>query len=48
MFAAIRFVNPGYMSEMTSTTIGRVMLAFASFLLLMGGMWLRKIVKLEF
>jgi tight adherence protein B len=48
MFAAIRFINPDYMNEMTGSTIGRVMMAFAAFLLLMGGLWLRKIVKLEF
>jgi tight adherence protein B len=48
MFVAIKFINPEYMAGMTATTLGRIMLAFAAFLLLMGGMWLRKIVKLEF
>ncbi len=48
MFVAIKFINPEYMGEMTGTTIGRIMMAFACFLLLMGGLWLRKIVKLEF
>ena len=48
MFVAIKFINPEYMGEMTGTTIGRIMMAFACFMLLMGGLWLRKIVKLEF
>ncbi|HUF84271.1 MAG TPA: type II secretion system F family protein, partial [Acidimicrobiia bacterium] len=48
MFVAIRFINPDYMSEMTGSAMGRIMMAFAAFLLFMGGMWLRKIVKLEF
>ncbi|MGQ0804630.1 MAG: type II secretion system F family protein [Actinomycetota bacterium] len=48
MFVAIKFINPDYMAEMTGSALGRIMLAFAAFLLFMGGMWLRKIVKLEF
>jgi tight adherence protein B len=48
MFLAIRVLNPEYMAELTGQAIGRVMLAVALALLLSGGLWLRKIVKLEF
>jgi len=48
MFVAMKVINPEYISELTGSTIGRIMLVFAMFLLFMGGMWLRKLVKLEF
>jgi tight adherence protein B len=48
MFLVINFMNPEYMAEMTGSTIGRIMLGFGALLLLGGGLWLKKIVKLEF
>jgi tight adherence protein B len=48
MFLVINFMNPEYMAEMTGSTIGRIMLGFGALLLLGGGFWLKKIVKLEF
>jgi tight adherence protein B len=48
MFLFVRVVNPDYIGELTGSTVGKIMIAFAIFLLIMGGMWLRRIVRVVF
>jgi tight adherence protein B len=42
---AMRFINPGYIEELTSNTAGFVMLAVGIGLLAVGGLWLRRLVR---
>ncbi len=46
--AFIAVISPDYLSELTGTTVGRVMLGVASLLMLGGALWIRKIVRVEF
>ena len=48
MFLVIRTTNPEYLGEMTGSGMGRIMLGVAFVMLMVGGLWLKKIVKLEF
>lgn len=48
MFLFVRVVNPEYLGELTGSTVGKFMIAFAIFLLTMGGLWLRRIVRVVF
>ena len=48
MFAAFKVINPDYMNELTASTAGWIMLAGAGLLMALGGLWLKKLVKLEF
>jgi tight adherence protein B len=48
MFAFIRVTNPDYVAELTKSTVGMVMIGLAVFLLTMGGLWLKRIVRVEF
>jgi tight adherence protein B len=48
MFLAMRVLNPEYLNELTGSGVGIAMLVAAATLMLLGGLWLRKIVKLEF
>ncbi len=48
MFGWIRLTNPNYLSEMTGSTAGFYMLALAAFLLVLGGVWLKRIVTIEY
>jgi len=48
MFAIIRVANPAYMADLTGTTGGRVLIGIAAVMLMIGGLWLRKIVRLEY
>lgn len=48
MFGVITVLNPNYISELTTHTIGIVMLIGAGALMTMGGFWLRRIVRLVF
>lgn len=48
MLGWIRLANPGYLSEMTGSTAGRYMLVVAAMLLAVGGLWLRRIVRIVF
>ncbi|MGH9031319.1 MAG: type II secretion system F family protein [Acidimicrobiia bacterium] len=48
MFAAFKVINPDYMNELTSSTVGWIMMAGAALLMALGGLWLKKLVKLEF
>ncbi len=40
--------NPGYMDSLTSSVLGIVVLSTGGGLMLVGGIWLRRIVRLEF
>lgn len=44
----VRLLNPGYLADMTGSTAGQYMLLFALFLLVIGGLWLRRIVRVVF
>jgi tight adherence protein B len=46
--AVISVVNPAYLSELTDTTAGNVMIAVGLVLLCVGGLWLRRIVRIVF
>lgn len=48
MAVAMSAFNPGYVSELTSSGAGRLMLAGGFALLVAGGLWLRKFVKPNF
>jgi tight adherence protein B len=48
MFGVIAVLNPDYLGELTGHTIGYVMLAVAGGMLTVGGLWLRRIVRLVF
>jgi tight adherence protein B len=48
MTIVISIVNPKYLSELTDTTAGNVMIAGAIVLLGIGGLWLRRIVRVVF
>ena len=45
---AISITNPGYMSELTSTTAGKAMIAGGVVLMAIGATWMRRIVRLVF
>lgn len=44
----ISMINPDYLSELTNTTIGQVMLAIGGVLMLAGGAWIRRIIRVDF
>jgi tight adherence protein B len=44
----ISIVNPSYLNELTDTTAGNVMIAVGLVLLGVGGLWMRRIVRLVF
>jgi tight adherence protein B len=44
----IASISPDYLAELTGTTVGKVMLAGAGVLMFFGGLWIRKIVRVEF
>jgi tight adherence protein B len=46
MFGFIAFANRTYMSELTGTAGGKVVLAIAGALMIVGAIWLRRIVRL--
>ncbi len=45
---AIAFTNPGYMAELTGSTAGRAMIGAGGGLMVMGALWMRKIVQPRF
>ena len=47
MFGGLLFVGPRYIGQMTSSIYGLAMLGFAALLLLVGGIWLFKVSKVE-
>lgn len=44
----VRTSNPEYLAEMTGTTGGQIALGFAALLMVLGGIWLKKLVSVEF
>ncbi len=46
--AWVRMSNPEYMTSMTQETGGKVMLGLALFEMILGGLWLKKLVKVDF
>jgi tight adherence protein B len=44
----IGIVNPNYLSELTDTTAGHVMIALGVLLMLVGGLWLRRLTRVVF
>lgn len=46
--AFIGMISPDYLSELTESTPGRIMLVVAAVLMVAGGAWIRKIIKVEF
>jgi tight adherence protein B len=48
MFVVINFLNPGYLHELTGTTLGRVLLAVGLTLIVVGGLWMRRLIRLVF
>ncbi len=45
---AISFTNPGYMAELTGTTVGRFMIGGGMTLIVLGAAWMRRIVRPQF
>ena len=48
MFGWIAMVNPDYLAEMTGNGLGIAMLIGAAGLMVAGGLWMRRLVRLEF
>jgi len=48
MCVVIQILNPEYFKEVTSHTVGQVMLVFGLGLLIVGGLWMRRLVRLVF
>jgi tight adherence protein B len=44
----VKMSNPDYISAMTQETAGKAMLGLAVFEMVMGGIWLKKLVKVDF
>jgi tight adherence protein B len=44
----IAVVTPDYLQELFETMIGRIMLAFAGFMMFLGTIWIKKLVKVDF
>lgn len=44
----IAIVTPDYLTELFTTLIGRIMLGFAGVMMLLGTIWIKKLVKVEF
>lgn len=44
----VRFSNPGYMNELTESTMGTVMIIAAIVAMIGGGIWIKKIVNVRF
>ena len=48
MVAFISYSNPSYFAELTSTLAGNVMLIVGTALLVVGGFWLRRVVRMVY
>ncbi|HAX82731.1 MAG TPA: hypothetical protein DCY40_09215 [Actinobacteria bacterium] len=44
----IATISPDYLAELTDTSVGKMMLAGAGVLMFFGGLWIRKIIRVEF
>ncbi|MFN2641157.1 MAG: type II secretion system F family protein, partial [Actinomycetota bacterium] len=43
----IALVNPTYLHALTSETVGKIMIAGAIFLMGVGGLWMRKLIRID-
>jgi tight adherence protein B len=48
MAVVIEIINPSYLDELVNTTAGNVMIVVGVALLLIGGLWMRRIIRLVF
>jgi len=48
MFVVIQIINPAYLHELTGNGMGRVLLAVGLGLMLVGGAWMRRVIRLVF
>lgn len=48
LFVLITLINPAYVGELTGSSIGRLLIAFAAVAMVVGVVWIKRIVKLEF
>jgi tight adherence protein B len=48
MFGYMQWMNPSYIGELTSTGTGLAVLVTGGVLMIVGGLWLRRIIRLEF
>jgi tight adherence protein B len=48
MIAVLQIVNPGYLSELTTTGLGQALIVVAGGLMLAGGVWMRRLTRLAF
>jgi tight adherence protein B len=48
MFAFIAIVNPSYLHELTETLVGNLMLVGAALLMVVGALWMRRVIKLVY
>jgi len=48
MLALIQVLNPEYLGELTGSSVGVVMLVMGGGLMLVGGLWMRRIIRLVF
>jgi len=44
----IATISPDYLAELTDTSVGKIMLAGAGVMMFLGGLWIRKIIRVEF
>ncbi len=44
----ITLVNPDYIGELTGSSIGRLLMAFSAAAMVVGVIWIKRIVRLEF
>src|SRR5205807_10516667 len=48
LFLYMKIANPSYVGELTASSVGWLLLAIAGSMMTMGGLWLRKLVRVEF
>ena len=48
MIVVLQVVNPGYLGELTGSSLGQVLIAIGAGLMIVGGLWLRRLTRLVF
>jgi tight adherence protein B len=48
MFIVIQIINPSYLHELTGNSIGRILLGVGLGLMVVGGLWMRRMIRLVF
>jgi tight adherence protein B len=48
MFFLVQLINPTYLQELTGSSVGRVMLGIGIALMVIGGVWMRRLIRLVF